>query len=154
MSKIWITQFRIKKKQKQKKTFVLSRVCYTCATWQLNQPQAIKVYHTAGFRSAIKWVKTFPQRIVHVQCTSVNCLLLINFRFVKGKAITESLQFAMKNERYQTMQQTNQKLPRGKRRDLITTERNQMPQLLAILNEWLHNLSFQFPCLSNKTPRY
>ena len=41
----------------------------------------------------------------------------------------------MKNERYQTMQQTNQKLPRGKRRDLITPERNQMPQLLAIQNE-------------------
>ena len=41
-------------KKKQKKTFVLSQVCYTCATWQLNHPQAIKVYHTTGFRSAIK----------------------------------------------------------------------------------------------------
>ena len=101
-----------KKKEKQKN---LSRVCYTCATWQLNQPQAIKGYHTAGFRSAIKWVKTFPQRIVHVQCTSVNCLLLINFRFVKGKAITESLQFVMKNERYQTMQTNKSKVAPGKK---------------------------------------
>ena len=33
------------KKKQQKKTFVLSRVCYTCAAWQLNHPQAIKVYH-------------------------------------------------------------------------------------------------------------
>ena len=77
---------------------------------------------------------------VHVQCTSVNCLLLINFRFVKGKALTESLQFATENKRYQTMQQTNQTFPRGKRRDLIRTERNQMPQLLGIQNEWLNNL--------------
>lgn len=52
---------------------------------------------------------------IHVQCTSVNCLLLINFRFVKGKAITESLQFVMKNERYQTMQTNKSKVAPGKK---------------------------------------